>query len=365
MSTGAARKPARDLGSGVIEMTAMRRIIGQLAGFAVVGLAALPGLLPLPTPTALPIALPSVSVPTIAVGPPASLPALITPADQPAALPTPSQGAQPGTSSDHAATPAATANTPAGNPPHGIVIPFTTIYLSSPLDIALIGALVTLPLLFGIWMLLFVRTFRAARRAREAQVPLMLAADLGVRPKDLLSMSTKAPFNLREKSAFDELTGVLRRAAGISVAEREIARARRHNTPLSIAFVDLDGMKQANDRKGHAAGDALLRGLSHALKHGLRAEDAVLRYGGDEFVCVLPDTEVRAARAKLGRIQIRAAQSGIRFSAGVAQLQRHDDVVALLARAGRDLYELKGHRGEIVQLPKRQARPGGTRSASG
>src|SRR2546428_4675582 len=195
MSTGAARKPARDLGSGVIEMTAMRRIIGQLAGFAVVGLAALPGLLPLPTPTALPIALPSASVPTIAVGPPASLPALITPADQPAALPTPSQGAQPGTSSNHAATPGATANTPAGNPPHGIVIPFTTIYVSSPLDIALIGALVTLPLLFGIWMLLFGRTFRAARRAREAPGRLMLAPGLGLRAQNFPSISTKALFN--------------------------------------------------------------------------------------------------------------------------------------------------------------------------
>src|SRR2546426_7116742 len=348
MSTGAARKPARDLGSGVIEMTAMRRTIGQLAGLAVVGLAALPGPLPLPTPTALPIALPSVSVRTVAIGPPASLPALLTPGDQAATLPTPSQGAQPGTSSDHAAALAGTANTPAPNPPHGIVIPFTTIYVSSPLDIALIGALVTLPLLFGIWMLLFGRTFRAARRAREAQVRLMLAADLGLRPKDLLSMSTKALFNLREKSAFDELTGVLRRAAGISVAEREIARARRHNTPLSIAFVDLDGLKQANDRKGHAAGDALLRGLSLALKHGLRAEDAVLRYGGDEFVCVLPETAAQGARRKLASIQDVAARAGIRFCAGVAHLQRADDVVSLFARADPDLYEVKANRGQIV-----------------
>src|SRR2546422_4858649 len=364
MSTGAARKPARDLGRGVIEMTAMRRIIGQLAGFVVVGFAALPGPLPLPTPTALPIALPSVSVPTVAVGPPASLPALLTPGDQVATLPTPSQGAQPGTSSDHAAALAGTANTPAPHPPHGIVIPFTTIYVSSPLDIALIGALVTLPLLFGIWMLLFGRTFRAARRAREAPGPPMLAAGAGLRPKDLLSMSTKAVFNLREKSAFDELTGVLRRAAGISVAEREIARARRHNTPLSIAFVDLDGLKQANDRKGHAAGDALLRGLSHALKHGLRAEDAVLRYGGDEFVCVLPDTEVRGARAKLGQIQIGAAKSGIPFSAGVPQLQPHADAGAQFCPADRDLYDLKTNCGGVVQRPPPDARPRHKRRAS-
>src|SRR5437870_3970037 len=154
MSTGAARKPARDLGRGVIEVTAMRRTITQLIRLAAVSFVVLPGPLPLPTPTVLPIALPSISVPTVVVAPP-SLPALDTPGDPPAAVAPPSQGAQPGTSSNHAATPAGAANAPAANPPRGIVIPFTTIYVSSPLDIALIGALVTLPLLFGIWMLLF------------------------------------------------------------------------------------------------------------------------------------------------------------------------------------------------------------------
>src|SRR5256886_8232189 len=353
--------PPRDPGRGVIDMTALRRNIGHWIRVVAIGFVALP--VPLPSPSGLPVTLPSVSVPTVAAAP-VPLPALITPGVQPTSLVTPSQGSQSGTAADHPAGTPVTAGAPAGNPPHGITIPFTTIFVSSPLDIALIGTLVTLPLLFGIWMLLFGRTFRAARRVREAQVRLMLAADLGLRPRDLLSMSTKALFNLREKSAFDELTGVLRRAAGISVAEREIARARRHNTPLSIAFVDLDGLKQANDRKGHAAGDALLRGLSHALKHGLRAEDAVLRYGGDEFVCVLPDTEGRGARAKLGQIQIVAAKSGIRVSARGAQRHPHDDVVALFARADRDLYDFKANRGEIVQLPPPDAKPRHKRRAS-
>src|SRR2546427_2862022 len=347
--------------SGVIDRPGLRRNIGHWVRVVAIGFVAL--LARLPTRSGLPVPLPSISVPTVAAAP-VPLPALITPGVQPTSLVPLSQGSQSGRAAAPPAGTPVTGAAPAGNPPHGITIPFTTIFVSSPLDIALIGTLVTLPLLFGIWMLLFGRTFRAARRVREAQVRLMLAADLGLRPRDLLSMSTKALFNLREKSAFDELTGVLRRAAGISVAEREIARARRHNTPLSIAFVDLDGMKQANDRKGHAAGDALLRGLSHALKHGLRAEDAVLRYGGDEFVCVLPDTEVRGARAKLGAIQIQAAKSGIRFSAGVAQLQRHDDVVALFARADRDLYDFKTNRGEIVQLPPPDARPRHKRRAS-
>jgi diguanylate cyclase len=172
-----------------------------------------------------------------------------------------------------------------------------------------------------------------------------------LRPRDLTSMSTRSLFNLREKSAFDELTGVLRRAAGISAAEREIARARRHNAPLSVAFVDIDGLKEANDKGGHPAGDDLLRGLVQALKEGLHAEDVLLRYGGDEFVAVMPDTDVRAARMRLGDIQLEAAKAGIRFSTGAAGLTKNDDVVSLLARADRDLYDFKTNRGEIVQLP--------------
>jgi diguanylate cyclase len=121
-------------------------------------------------------------------------------------------------------------------------------------------------------------------------------------------------------------------------------------SPLTVAFVDLDGLKQANDRRGHKAGDELLRGLASILKSGLRGQDLVTRYGGDEFVCVLPDTPADAARAKLSAIQSDADSIGLRFSTGAAQLERSDDVVSLLARADREMYEAKGRRGEIRQL---------------
>ena len=232
-----------------------------------------------------------------------------------------------------------------------MTIPFTTIVVTSPLDVALIGALATLPLLLGIWLLLLLRTLTEARRARDAQIRLTLAADLGLRPRELTSLTTNALFKLREKAAFDELTGVLRRAAGISLAEHEIARAHRHRTPLAVAFIDVDGLKEANDRDGHAEGDKLLRGVAQALKDGLRGEDLLLRYGGDEFVCVLPETTARAARAKVRSVQAEADKAGMRFSFGLAELQRSDDVVALLARADRELYDFKAKRGEIVQLP--------------
>ena len=258
---------------------------------------------------------------------------------------------------------AGTSGAPDGGtpPPRGLPIPFTTIVISSPLDVALAVALASLPLLLGIWLLVFGRTLASARRAREAQLRLALAGDLGLRPRELTSLNTKALFKLREQAAFDDLTGALRRGAGISAIDREVARARRHKSPLSLAFVDIDGLKAVNDRRGHAAGDRLIRGLAEALKQGLRDQDLLVRYGGDEFVCVLPDTPAEAGVAKLSEIRTAAAKARLRFSVGLTALQRSDDVVSLLARADRELYLVKARRGDIVQLPPGQQ--GGSRKS--
>lgn len=313
----------------------LRKLVGGLGATAFLGLP-----IPLP-PIPLPTALPSPSLPVgLPVAPP-SPPVTVTQQSPPAA---------PKSTSQPAASPVQAAPSSQG-PQRGVTIPFTAIYVDAPLSIAVLVVLAALPLLGGIWLLLFGRTVSQARRVRDAQVRLTLAADLGLRPRDLASTSTRSLFELREKAAFDELTGVLRRAAGISAAEREIARARRHSSALSVAFVDIDGLKEANDKSGHAAGDELLRSLVGALKDGLRDDDFLLRYGGDEFVCVLPDTTAKEARARLSDIQLEAAKAGVRFSAGAAELQRNDDVVSLLARADRDLYDFKVNRGEIVELP--------------
>jgi diguanylate cyclase (GGDEF)-like protein len=221
--------------------------------------------------------------------------------------------------------------------------------------VALAGAVTVLPLLLGIWLFLFGRTWNEARRSRDASVRVALATDLGLSPREFSSMSTKGLFKLREQAAFDDLTGVLRRAAGISAADREIARAKRQKTPLAVVFIDLDGLKQINDGRGHVAGDQLLRGLASGLRGGLRGQDLVLRYGGDEFVAVLPEATFEAATAKLQQIQQELAQSGIAFSIGVAEFERNDDVVSLLGRADAELYKAKA-RPRVLSRPEDKPR---------
>lgn len=142
----------------------------------------------------------------------------------------------------------------------------------------------------------------------------------------------------------DGLTGTWLRHAGRQLLEEELLRAARTGVALSIAFVDLDGLKARNDRDGHAAGDRALVAVARALLVGLRGYDHVVRWGGDEFLCVLPGLHRRDATSRLDQASdfLAAGDQGITISFGVAEWMPGETIDALVARADRALYVSRG-----------------------
>ena len=144
----------------------------------------------------------------------------------------------------------------------------------------------------------------------------------------------------RESAELDDLTGAVRRDRGLADLRREVDRARRSGGRLVLAFVDVDGLKATNDTHGHAAGDQLLRDLVAALRAGLRSYDLVLRYGGDEFVCVLPGAEIDGAQRRFDDVarELTGRNATASISVGLAELQSGDTAAALIRRADAALY---------------------------
>lgn len=163
---------------------------------------------------------------------------------------------------------------------------------------------------------------------------------------------------LRRQAVRDPLTGVFNRRYMEESLEREIHRAARHDKPLAVLLVDLDRFKEFNDALGHAAGDELLLEVAKLMERMVRGEDIVCRYGGDEFVIIMPDAEARvvAARAQSLMDQVMAGPvaSGspvaVTLSIGVAMFPRDGvDARGLLKSADGALYEAKrSGRGRVL-----------------
>jgi diguanylate cyclase (GGDEF)-like protein len=143
----------------------------------------------------------------------------------------------------------------------------------------------------------------------------------------------------------DELTGALRRQVGMAAVGRELERTRRSGASLTVAFIDVDGLKAVNDAHGHRAGDALLRGLADCITRTLRPYDLVLRYGGDEFFCALNDQDAVSAAKRFATISATfVEQHGGTFSVGFAEARATDTPDQLVARADEALLALPGRR---------------------
>ncbi|RJG15597.1 GGDEF domain-containing protein [Massilia cavernae] len=148
----------------------------------------------------------------------------------------------------------------------------------------------------------------------------------------------------------DQLTGSLNRRGLDDVFEREMARADRRGTPLCIAMLDLDDFKRLNDTYGHIAGDSALKHLVQIVKSTLRSMDVIARFGGEEFLILLPETTVEAASQTMTRLQRDLTKHFflhenekllITFSAGVAMRLPHEGQETLIKRADSAMYKAK------------------------
>ncbi|WP_263350728.1 GGDEF domain-containing protein [Acidicapsa acidisoli] len=152
----------------------------------------------------------------------------------------------------------------------------------------------------------------------------------------------------QEESETDSLSGAFNRRGIELKLNAELKRSNRSQMKLSIALVDVDHFKSINDRFGHAAGDEAIRGVSLAISKCLRGVDYLGRYGGDEFLLVLPLTTIDEASIVLERVkqvieslEIRDDFGPLTLSIGLTEASPEDDAVTLIARADEALYMAK------------------------
>jgi diguanylate cyclase (GGDEF)-like protein len=143
----------------------------------------------------------------------------------------------------------------------------------------------------------------------------------------------------RGQLSVDDLTGLLRRRTGMARLQAEIDRAVRSATVVTVAFVDVDGLKQVNDSDGHPAGDALLRRVAKALRDCMRSYDVVMRMGGDEFVCGMVSVPAEVAAARFEQVAQALAPHRASVSVGLAELRIAETADALVRRADEQLVE--------------------------
>jgi two-component system, cell cycle response regulator len=196
---------------------------------------------------------------------------------------------------------------------------------------------------------------------------------VGLRMLDLESRLVEARENLRFKASHDSLTTIWNRGAIIEMLERELSRARRDGSSVGILLADIDHFKRVNDTRGHLVGDEVLRAVTGRLKGEVRSYDSVGRYGGEEFLILLPGCDNPKLTAKAERLVKVVERSSIGTSTGTVAVTisiggiasgdcPHADVNKLLLAADTALYRAKvsgRNRSEMALLSDMEVVPSG------
>lgn len=159
----------------------------------------------------------------------------------------------------------------------------------------------------------------------------------------------KQKSNLLEYQAnHDQLTGLYNRQKFHNVFTKEIRRSRRYSSPLSLILFDIDNFKSINDTFGHAAGDEILKGVASFAAVNLRETDTIVRWGGEEFIALLPETAIETAcdvaeklREGIEQLEFDTIKKQITVSFGVSMLREDDSESSFIDRADEALYNAK------------------------
>ena len=183
---------------------------------------------------------------------------------------------------------------------------------------------------------------RAGRRILDLQTELIYARE-----------------QLRERATSDSLTSLWNRAAILEILQQELERAQRADVALSVLLADLDHFKRINDTYGHLAGDAALREAAHRMRLAIRPYDRIGRYGGEEFLLVLPDCQGAGAVALAERLRLAVGGDAmalaegmvsVTLSIGIATSGMAHEVQTLLSAADTALYRAKHSGRNRVEL---------------
>jgi diguanylate cyclase (GGDEF)-like protein len=165
----------------------------------------------------------------------------------------------------------------------------------------------------------------------------------------------------QDQAITDSLTGIYNRRGLFQLGEFEFTRARRIDRPFCAMILDIDRFKRVNDHYGHATGDQALRGLADRCRNSSRAVDLVSRYGGEEFVILLPETPIDSAKLVAERLRVSIMENPITtdsgplritISIGIAEANNADTLKTLIERADAALYEAKHEGRNCVRIMK-------------
>ncbi|HUE92214.1 diguanylate cyclase [Pseudomonas sp.] len=174
-----------------------------------------------------------------------------------------------------------------------------------------------------------------------------------------LKIVNSAQRKLRQMAATDPLTGLFNRRHMIDSAERELARFERNRHPIGVLLLDIDHFKTINDSHGHDVGDKVLVEVANSINSQLRTQDLIARWGGEEFLAVLPDTDLEQARAIAERVRQALMQQSwcfdgkpvaVTISVGISEFEEGDELKSPIKRADKALYRCKDNGRNRVEV---------------